>query len=125
MSHTGSLKQFHNITVEPDSKKAIVDNIRVPEIACEGAQIAANAKFIAIPYKTTRSKGAVAVVQDTGKHKKLVVDDPLIAGHDGTIQDLAFSPFLDNVLATASSDHTVKVWVIPHHGLTESMLDGH
>ena len=125
MSHTGLLKQYRNITVEPDPTKAQVDNIRVPDLATEGAQIAANTKFIAMPYKTSLSKGAVAVVQDTGKCNKLGIDDPLITGHHGTIQDLAFSPFLDNVLATASSDSTIKVWVIPHHGLDEYMIDGH
>ena len=85
MSHTGLLKHYRNITVEPDSSKATVEGIRVPGIASEGAQIAANAKFIAIPYKTSLSNGAVAVVQDTGKPKKLGIDDPLITGHDGII----------------------------------------
>ena len=41
---------------------------------------------------------------------------PLIMGHRGKIQDLSFSPHYDNVLATASNDGTVKVWVVPEDG---------
>ena len=37
---------------------------------------------------------------------------------------MAFSPFLDNVIATASNDSLVKVWAIPEFGLTESLGEG-
>ena len=42
---------------------------------------------------------------------------PLINGHKGPIQDLMFSPFHDDCLATASTDGTVKIWMIPEGGL--------
>lgn len=67
----------------------------------------------------------MAVVPDDGCGKQFTVDDPLITGHSGTILDLSFSPFLDNVLATASADGTVKVWVIPEDGLGNAdMVEG-
>ena len=48
----------------------------------------------------------------------------MIRGHRAAVQDLGFSPFLDNVLATASADCMVKVWVVPQEGLDEDMVDG-
>jgi hypothetical protein len=48
----------------------------------------------------------------------------MIRGHRAAVQDLGFSPFLDNVLATASADGMVKVWVVAQDGLDEDMVDG-
>lgn len=44
-----------------------------------------------------------------------------INGHKGPIQDCDFSPFHDNCLATASTDGTVKIWMIPENGVTENI----
>ena len=41
----------------------------------------------------------------------------MIAGDKGPINDLSFSPFHDNVLATASGDGSLKLWMIPEDGL--------
>lgn len=48
---------------------------------------------------------------------------PFIQGHRGQIQDLDFSPFHDNCLATASSDGTLKLWMIPDGGVKENIND--
>ncbi len=48
----------------------------------------------------------------------------MIYAHQEPIQDIAFSPFLDNVIATASNDQLLKVWCIPEFGLTESLGEG-
>lgn len=50
--------------------------------------------------------------------KRLDANVPLIKGHNGAIMDFDFSPFNDNLLATASEDGTVKLWVIPEDGIT-------
>lgn len=39
-------------------------------------------------------------------------------GHKGFVNDLQFSPFHDNLLATASVDATVKIWLIPENGVS-------
>ena len=116
---------LQNLIVEPTMRGAYFDNISVPDLSMEGASIAANGKFVAIPWKSQVSGGAVMVVPDMGQFKKFTYDDPLITGHKGTVTDLSFSPFLDNVLATASADSSVKIWVIPHNGLTDDMMEGH
>lgn len=63
------------------------------------------------------------MLPDTGTYKKFSFNDPLITGHTGAITDLSFSPFLDNVLCTASTDATLKIWVIPQNGLDQDMED--
>ena len=77
-----------------------------------------------MPWKMSPSQGAVAVLPDNGAYKKFSFNDPLITGHQGSINDLSFSPFLDNVLATASSDCSLKIWVISKDGLGQDMEDG-
>jgi WD40 repeat protein len=37
------------------------------------------------------------------------------------INDLAFNPFNDNVLATGGEDGTVKIWSVPEAGVTENL----
>lgn len=46
---------------------------------------------------------------------------PLIRGHSAAVTDLKFSPFVNNLLASASEDGTVKIWTIPENGLKEDM----
>lgn len=56
------------------------------------------------------------------QYKRLDADLPLIRGHGGPIVDFDFSPFNDNLLATASEDGTVKLWNIPEEGVTKDVL---
>lgn len=65
---------------------------------------------------------------DTGKK---VADTPTLSGHTGQIVDFAFNPFNEYILASGSTDTTVKIWSIPENGLTETItestvtLEGH
>ena len=47
----------------------------------------------------------------------------LIQGHKGNVTDTAFSPFHDNLLATASEDGTAKLWLIPQEGITQHLKE--
>jgi WD40 repeat protein len=62
-------------------------------------------------------------VQKAYDYKKLEADVPLIKGHAGPVVDFEFSPFNDNLLATASEDGTVKLWVIPEEGITKDVKE--
>jgi len=54
---------------------------------------------------------------DTKNPSKLQ-DVPLFTGHRGAVLDLDWNPFNDAILATASNDSTVKIWVVPDSGPT-------
>ena len=45
----------------------------------------------------------------------------LIKGHTGNVTDCDFSPYNDNLLATASEDGSTKLWIIPTTGLTDHL----
>jgi hypothetical protein len=47
----------------------------------------------------------------------------LIKGHTGAITDVAFSPFVDQLLGSTSEDGTTKLWVIPEGGITEHVKE--
>jgi WD40 repeat protein len=44
----------------------------------------------------------------------------LVKGHHGTVTDVQFSPFAQNLLASSSEDATVKFWVCPQEGYKEN-----
>lgn len=44
----------------------------------------------------------------------------MITGHTGPVCDVKFSPFVPNLLATASDDATVRIWEFPQEGLSEN-----
>lgn len=60
-------------------------------------------------------------------------DHPKVAGHTQPVLDVAWNPFNDNQIASASEDCTIKLWDIPDGGLTKNMsrddcvlsLEGH
>jgi hypothetical protein len=75
--------------------------------------------------------GGVLAVLPAYNFQRLEPGLPLIRGHAGPIVDFDFSPFNDNLLATASEDGTVKLWQIPEGGVTKDVneaagtLSGH
>ena len=54
---------------------------------------------------------------------RIDVNYPKVTGHRDPVLDVAWNPFNDNQLASASEDSTIKLWDIPDGGLTENMKD--
>jgi hypothetical protein len=113
-------KKFKYIFGEPTFPgKATFDGINPPDGSIEGNVICGNDKWIAMPWKS--SGGGIVAVHPANQFGKLNPSMPLITGHKGVVQDLCFSPFHDNILATASADGSLKLWMIPDAGLTENL----
>ena len=55
------------------------------------------------------------------KHFRFDKGVKLIKGHKGNVNDCAFSPFNDELLATASEDGSIKLWLVPETGITEHL----
>ena len=61
------------------------------------------------------------------------INCPKVAGHKNQVLDVAWNPFNDNQIASASEDCCVMLWEIPDGGLTSNMtsdqallnLEGH
>jgi coronin-1B/1C/6 len=67
--------------------------------------------------------GGVIAVMKAYEYTRLEADLPLIKGHAGAVVDFDFSPFNDNLLATASEDGTIKIWIIPEEGITKDISE--
>ena len=50
---------------------------------------------------------------------------PLLHAHSGQINDMAWNPFHEWILATAGSDGLAKVWKLPEQGLTSDTSEAH
>jgi WD40 repeat protein len=69
---------------------------------------------MAFNWDTLGSSLAVLPLTASGRPDKASI--PRIDGHSDTVTDFAFSPFDDSLLASGSSDQTVKLWRIPASG---------
>lgn len=103
-------------------------DLKVPN-STDSHFVKCNGYFTAIPWKATGG-GQLAVMR-VDDYARFTVNDPFIKAHLGPIIDFGFSPFYDNVLATASEDGQIGIWTIPLEGLDQDMktpnvmLQGH
>lgn len=81
--------------------------------------MASNGKLTAMAWTQASS----IAVWGANNFKRFDANIPLIKGHQGAITDLSFSPFHDQLLASASEDGKVKLWMIPEGGLTEHVKE--
>jgi len=66
-------------------------------------------QYFALPW---RGGGGPFIVWPLSKPGRLPQDTPLFSDHGGAVMDLHFNPFVDECIASASDDTTVKV--LPH-----------
>lgn len=96
-------KKFENVT---------------PGINNDQDGMACNGKLTAVNWHTTSS----IAVFGTYDYKRFDQTVPLIKGHAGSINDLQWNPFQDKLLASASDDSTIKLWVIDsYEGIKDSV----
>eukprot|EP00825_Cyclidium_porcatum_P030518 TRINITY_DN3232_c0_g2_i2.p1 TRINITY_DN3232_c0_g2~~TRINITY_DN3232_c0_g2_i2.p1 ORF type:complete len:502 (-),score=85.41 TRINITY_DN3232_c0_g2_i2:712-2217(-) len=117
--------RFKHLVSEP--LKEVWKNSKVSSQIYEGNMIKVNRKYIAyLPDQV----GGVLSIFDMKKHSALADTMPCLRGHEGSIQDLEFMPYSDNILATAGYDSKIKIWKIPDE-ITEDIkqcectLSGH
>eukprot|EP00735_Rhodelphis_limneticus_P009168 TRINITY_DN2581_c0_g1::TRINITY_DN2581_c0_g1_i1::g.19113::m.19113 TRINITY_DN2581_c0_g1::TRINITY_DN2581_c0_g1_i1::g.19113 ORF type:complete len:470 (+),score=178.11,sp/Q9WUM4/COR1C_MOUSE/35.97/2e-102,DUF1900/PF08954.6/3.1e-50,DUF1899/PF08953.6/1.3e-18,WD40/PF00400.27/2.6,WD40/PF00400.27/50,WD40/PF00400.27/0.0049,WD40/PF00400.27/3.9e+03,MMS1_N/PF10433.4/0.14 TRINITY_DN2581_c0_g1_i1:62-1411(+) len=80
----------------------------------------ANSKFFATPWNT--SGGGALCVHTYDQHPKAASDYHSISA-PSVFNEFAFSPFHDNILASANDSGKVYIWSIPEGGLTENMAE--
>ncbi|XP_018494080.1 coronin-6 [Galendromus occidentalis] len=102
-------------------KENCYDNVRITKSSWDSNFCCANPKFIAII--TEQAGGGAFLVLPIKQVGRVDPNAPLVAGHKGPVLDIAWSPFNDNVIASASDDTMVRVWNIPNMGLIRTMTD--
>ena len=83
-----------------------------------GSLIAVNEKFLAMSWKY---KGRIFIVDssNSSQSNQILSNGPYLQINDSKILDLEFSPFNNNILASAQSDNSILFWNIPNEGLTK------
>lgn len=77
--------------------------------------------LLQFPWKAVG--GGPMVVVKAYNYQRFEAGVPLIKGHAGPVVDFEFSPFNDQLLATASEDGTIKLWIIPEDGITSDTTE--
>lgn len=104
-------------------------NLSLTTASGDGTVVAGNMWWIALAWHSNVG-GAVAVLsaEQAGRRDG---NPPLIQAHSGQINEMAWNPFHDWILATGGSDGLAKVWKLPQEGLTSDtneamvVLNGH
>ncbi|XP_049849683.1 coronin-A-like [Schistocerca gregaria] len=88
-------------------------NLKVSKNPWDSPYVAVNTEYLAVCWNTSGG-GAAGVIplSSTGK----LSDVSLCDEHTRPVLDVAFSPFMNRLFATASEDSTAKVWLIPPEG---------
>jgi coronin-1B/1C/6 len=113
--------KYRHVFGTAQKKENSYDGVKVSRSAWDSNKVKANPKYVGVQWESGGG-GAVAVmnVEKVGKQSPNM---PLLAGHKGGVLDMDFSPHNDQLISTVSEDTTVKLWMIPEGGLTESMTE--
>ena len=101
---------FRHVYGEPSRPIDSYADVLVLGNQVDSHMLAVNAHYFAVPW-TTSGGGAVGILKVGGKGK-VGNTAPLLTGHKGPVIDVAFNPFADNILASASEDSTIRLWKI-------------
>ena len=120
MSHFVRASKFRHVFIEPEKHENCYTNLRLATATGEQNYIKGNPKYFAVAYQGGGGSMAVIPYSKVGKWEQT---NPRISGHKSAILDFEFSPFHDNLIASASDDTTIKIWGIPEGGLTEDLTE--
>jgi len=113
--------KFRHVFGQAAKRDQCYDNIRITKNSWDSNFCAVNPKFLAIVIEA--AGGGAFLVLPLNKTGRIEVNTPLVAGHKGPVLDIQWSPFNDNVIASASEDAIVRVWQIPEGGLSRPLTE--
>ncbi|GAB1605739.1 coronin-2B-like isoform X3 [Argonauta hians] len=118
--------KYRHIFGSPYRKELCYENVNITRNAHDSNFCAVNPKFVAVV--TESSGGGAFLVLPLEKTGRVDINAPKVTGHAGTVFDIKWNPFDDNVIASAADDNTVKIWKIPNQmldNLNEWAVDLH
>lgn len=116
--------KFRHVFGTPRRRTDCYDGLRVSRNAWDRDYCAVNPKYLAVVLEAAGG-GAFVVLPADGKGR-VPPDVPKFTGHRGTVMDIAWDPFDDNVIASCSDDCTIKIWRVPepmHSDVTEPIME--
>ncbi|RWS28755.1 coronin-like protein 3 [Leptotrombidium deliense] len=113
--------KFRHVFGQPLKREQCYDNIRITKNSWDSNFCVVNPKFVAIVIEA--AGGGAFLVLPLSKTGRIDVSHPMVSGHKGPVLDIAWCPFNDNVIASASEDACVRVWQIPEGGLTRPLTE--
>ncbi|KAM0754761.1 DUF1900-domain-containing protein [Meredithblackwellia eburnea MCA 4105] len=98
---------YRHVFGQPAKKEKVYDNIKISASAWDTNLVSASAKYIAVNYQSSGG-GAFLVtpLDQTGKVPDLF---PLCRAHTAPVLDTAWSPFDDDLIASAGEDGRVAI----------------
>lgn len=129
MSRVVRSSKYRHVFGQPFKKEDCFDELKVTRNAWDSNYVCANPLYFGVIWESGGG-GSFAVIpySQSGKADAKL---PLITGHKNPVLDIAFNPFNDNLIASASEDCYVKIWGIPEGGLKQNLdtplqtLSGH
>lgn len=110
--------KFRHVFGKEHKKEDCYDDIKVTKTSWDSPFCAVNPKFLAIVIE---SSGGAFIVIPLEKHGRVDAGYPRVGGHTESIMDIQWNPFNDNIIASASEDTTIKIWLIPDGGLASDL----
>lgn len=121
MSRFVRASKYRHVFGQPYKKEDCFDEVRITRNAHDSNFCEVNEKYVAVVVEA--GGGGAFLVYTHGTGGKCTPDTPRVTGHKGQVFDLAWNPFNPNMIASASEDCTVKIWIMPEGGLTENMTE--
>lgn len=115
-----SSSKFKNVFAEPAKGDSQFQDIRNPMTSGESSYVAASATMFAV---SKSGGGGPVYVFNHNSPGRLGSDVPMLQIGRGKTLDMAFSPFMDNMIAVGGEDQNISIGVLPPEGLTETIKE--
>lgn len=97
------------------------ENLKITISASDSDLIKTNGKYISVNWNTSGGGSfAVIPVKEVGKAPDQI---PLFRGHTAQVLDTDFNPFNDEMIASASDDTRIGIWVVPENYSIQNAQD--
>ncbi|XP_016086314.1 coronin-2B isoform X2 [Sinocyclocheilus grahami] len=113
--------KFRHVYGKAGSREQCYEGIPITHSVHDNHFCAVNPKFLAVV--TESAGGGAFLVIPLHKPGRIDPHHPKVCGHQGSVMDIRWSPFMDNIIASSSEDCTVRIWQIPDGGLRRNMTE--
>jgi len=121
MSQFVRSSKFRHVYSDPPKPENTWSGFRLATTTGEQCYIKASAKYFALAVS---GGGGPFVICDLTKPGRYDASNTFkCQGHSSSVLDFEWSPFDDDMIASASDDSTIKLWQIPEGGMTKNITE--